>query len=61
MVENNKERIAAEVRKVAVDERLSCAQAFALAERLAVKPRDIGKVADELQIRIVACQLGLFK
>ena len=49
------------VKAAAVDGRLSCARAFALAEKLAVKPRALGEAADDLGLRIVACQLGLFK
>ncbi|NLP18289.1 MAG: hypothetical protein GX376_04235 [Firmicutes bacterium] len=61
MGEKPMERIEEEVQKTAVEGRLSCGQAFALAEKLGVKPRTIGEAADKLQIRIVACQLGLFK
>ena len=29
--------------------------------KIRVKPEQLGEAADKLQIRIVACQLGLFK
>ncbi len=61
MDEGLRERIEEELVKTAADGRLSCAQAFALAEKLGVRPRAIGEAADNLQIRIVSCQLGLFK
>ncbi|HKM39835.1 MAG TPA: hypothetical protein VJ036_06155 [bacterium] len=55
-----KELIQREVKKLAPEGQLACAQAFALAKQLGVKPRVIGQAADDLKIRIVSCQLGLF-
>ncbi|NMA55084.1 MAG: hypothetical protein GX952_04015, partial [Firmicutes bacterium] len=56
----SKEQIRQEVQKLAPEGKLACAQAFALAKKLGLKPKAIGQVADELKIRIVSCQLGLF-
>lgn len=55
-----KEQIEQEVKKLAPEGRLSCAQAFALADKLGVKPRAIGQAANDLKIKIMACQLGCF-
>ncbi len=40
---------------------LPCAKAFAVAEELDAKIRDIGRICDDNNIRIVACQLGCFQ
>jgi hypothetical protein len=39
---------------------LPCAQAFAIAQALALDPLAVGRAADEADIRISCCQLGLF-
>ena len=49
-----------EVLKVAQDKRLPCVKALALAKRLKVKPIEIGKAANELEIKMTDCQLGCF-
>jgi hypothetical protein len=54
------ERVSAEVRAVAAERRLACAEALAIAERLGVEPREVGRAANELGVKIVACQLGCF-
>lgn len=40
--------------------RLSCAQAFALAEKAGVSVSDFGKACDQEKIKIAHCQLGCF-
>lgn len=39
---------------------LPCARAFGAAEELGVSPAAIGRYADEMGLRLVKCQLGLF-
>lgn len=39
---------------------ISCAVAFKISEELNIKPAEIGKVVDLLNVRLVKCQLGLF-
>ncbi len=43
-----------------IDGRLPCAQAFAIAERMNVKPVSVGQAATQASIKISHCQLGLF-
>ena len=43
-----------------VDGRLPCVIAFKLAKELKVSPREVGKTADKLSIKICNCQLGCF-
>lgn len=44
-----------------VDGKLSCTNARRLAEELGVLPGEIGRVANELKIKIFGCELGCFK
>ena len=53
-------RVRDAVRERSCEERLSCASALALAEELGVAPLEVGEAANELDIKIVACQLGCF-
>jgi len=53
-------RITDAVRERASDGRLPCAAALALAETLGVPPSQVGRAADDLGIKIAACQLGCF-
>jgi len=55
-----KERIAEAIKEALVEGHLPCAAAFAISERLAVEPLDVGKEADALDVRLSKCQLGLF-
>ncbi len=43
-----------------VDGKLPCARAFAVAEKMGVKPIDVGNSATKESIKISHCQLGLF-
>jgi len=43
-----------------VNGKLPCAAAFKIAKELKVTPRDVGETANELEIKISACQLGCF-
>jgi hypothetical protein len=54
------ERVAAGIRSRLEDGRLPCAAACDAAEALGVPMAEVGRTADELQIRLTACQLGLF-
>jgi hypothetical protein len=54
------ERIAAAVRERARDGGLRCAEAFRIAEELGVTPLAVGRAADDLDVRLMRCQLGLF-
>jgi hypothetical protein len=54
------DRIVTAVREQAQDETLRCAAAFRIAEDLDVSPLAVGRVADDLNVRLMRCQLGLF-
>jgi hypothetical protein len=55
----NKE-LEAELRARAKDNRITCAQMFAVAEKLGLPKKAVGDAATELKIKISNCQLGCF-
>lgn len=54
------DKIIEEIKKKAVENKLPCATARKVAEELGVSYRDVGEAADQLHIKITACQLGCF-
>lgn len=60
MTEGKENMVREELLKIAKEGKVSCAQAFDLAERLGVEPRAVGQAANELKIKITACRLGCF-
>jgi len=56
----NVEEIKDAVLKAAVDGKLSCTNARRLAEELGVPNSEIGRIADELKIKLFGCELGCF-
>ncbi len=55
-----KQEIAAQIQESLVEGRLPCPSAFKVARRLDVSPQQVGEVANEFNVRISRCQLGLF-
>jgi len=54
------EKIREEIKKKAKNNRLPCAIARKIAQKLSVSYREISRVADELKIKITDCELGCF-
>ncbi|MBN1811780.1 MAG: hypothetical protein JXA14_08085 [Anaerolineae bacterium] len=54
------ERIAEVIRERLSEGMLRCADAFRIAEEMALMPLDVGEAADALEVRLARCQLGLF-
>ena len=52
--------VAGEVKSIAKDGKITCAQARKLAEDLKVPYGDVGDMLDKLKIKIHKCQLGCF-
>ncbi len=48
------------IHEKARNRRLSCASAFTIARETGTSPAKIGESADLLEVKITACQLGLF-
>jgi len=49
-----------EIQASLVNGRLPCAVAFKIARKLKVSPKQVGDMANKLNIKIVSCQLGCF-
>jgi len=49
-----------EVKASLVNGKLPCAQAFKIAKKHKVVPREVGDTANKLNIKIAGCQLGCF-
>lgn len=60
IMEVSREVLAA-VENASREKQLSCTEARRLAEELKVPPGIIGKAADQLKVKIRACELGCFK
>lgn len=54
------QEIADRIKESLTEGKLPCALAFKVARRLEVSPHQVGEVADELDVKISRCQLGLF-
>ena len=54
------EQLLRTIRKRLEGGKLPCSQAHAAAQELGVEPLTVGEAADEADIRIARCQLGLF-
>jgi len=54
------DELEAKIKSALVDGRLPCAIAFRIAKEMKVSPRDVGKAADRLSVKLCACQLGCF-
>ena len=52
--------LEAKIKSSLVDGKLPCAVAFKIAKELKVSPREVGKAANKLAIKISNCQLGCF-
>jgi len=55
------EQIKEQLRKLAVENSITCPEARSLAERLGVPAIVVGQTCNELKIKIKGCELGCFK
>jgi hypothetical protein len=56
----SQEDVTAKINAAAPEGKIACAAAFRLAEELGLSRKDLGKILDELRIKITQCQLGCF-
>jgi hypothetical protein len=56
----DREQVIIALRKASVNNRLACETAHTLSRELNVPLSEIGKICNELKIRITACRLGCF-
>lgn len=57
---NKKVLLSQELKKRAIDNRISCAMARQIAENLGLSYKEVGKMADANGIKITNCELGCF-
>ena len=55
------EEIRQAIQDMAVDGKAACSQLLAIAERTGTPAKEVGRVCDEMDIRIRSCQLGCFR
>jgi len=58
--ENTKLEIRSRIEELATAEGLTCSKAWEIAEEAGVKPQVVGRIADDIGIKIIRCQLGCF-
>lgn len=56
----SREELLTKIKAAAPEGRISCAAAMRLAEELVISRQQLGKLLNELQIKIKQCQLGCF-
>jgi hypothetical protein len=56
----SQEELKAKIRAAAPENKISCAAAMRLADELVISRKDMGKLLNELKIKIKQCQLGCF-
>lgn len=54
------EQIKARLREVGREGRVSCAAAEAVAAEFGISRLEVGRLIDELELKIFSCQLGCF-
>ncbi len=54
-------RLEAKMKASLVEGKLPCAICFQLAREFNLTPKEIGELANKLNLRVAQCQLGLFK
>jgi len=57
----NEKTLREDITRRVVDGRVACKALLELAERRGVPPVTVGRLCDEMAIKITACQLGCFK
>ncbi len=56
----NEDSISKLLKQKATKDRISCEEAWQIAQELGVEKKEVGKAADDLGLRIHSCQLGCF-
>lgn len=57
----DRKRLEEVIRKKAKDGKLPCAQCFKIAEDFGISKKEMGKVLNDMKIKISQCQLGCFE
>jgi len=57
----DRKKLEETILKKAKDGKLPCAMSFKIAEDFGISKREMGKILNEMKIRISQCQLGCFE
>ena len=55
-----REELRTKIQAAALEDKISCAGAFLLAEELKISRQELGDILNDLRIKIIQCQLGCF-
>jgi hypothetical protein len=58
---SEEEQLRRDVQQLAANGKANCRQLLDLARRTGTSPREIGRLCNEMNIRISNCQLGCFR
>jgi len=56
-----RDKVIEAIKQRTTDNHIPCAVCFQIAEEFGIPKRELGKILDELGIKVIQCQLGLFK
>jgi hypothetical protein len=56
----NTEELEEKIKSLSKDGKISCRQAFKVAEESGIAPRELGELLNKLKIKVASCQLGCF-
>jgi hypothetical protein len=56
-----RDKVIEAIEKRARGNRIPCAACFQIAEEYGIPKRELGKLLNELGIKVIQCQMGLFK
>jgi hypothetical protein len=56
-----RDQVIEAVKERAKENRISCAVCFKIAEEYGIPKEELGALLDELKVKVVECQLGMFK
>jgi hypothetical protein len=56
----DKGHIAKRIEAQAKDKRLACKQALKIAEEEGISSKELGQMLNDMEIKVVSCQLGCF-
>jgi hypothetical protein len=55
-----RDQVIEAIKKKVKEERIPCAVCFQIAEEYGIPKRELGELLNELGIKVIQCQLGLF-
>jgi len=56
-----RDKVIEAIKQRATEGRIPCAVCFQIAEEYAIPKRELGELLNELGVKVVQCQMGLFK